>query len=339
MNYNELYNEFKGSGMSLSAYAKQRGIDKGNLSKAFKKLTTNTTGVVGVVEPNNNVVFEDTTDDNGVVNENYNVVNDNDNGCCNAVVDCSNCERIITLQAELETERESIKISNDCSDCSEKTELMQALLKINDLRTEVEELKTFPASGPAEVTEKVIEIEKDCSACEKLADMDRDRAEMAAEIDRLTVHKTNLMEKCDRLTSELETAKTAQGQSQGKEDVERLEAENKRIKITVSSLKSEITEREREIERLQSALSKLENENNSLKTGVEDGKAETERLQSVVESHKTEVEKINENAKIKIENIKNAMWNKKWNYVIAGIIAGGSALAAGMFTVIWIMRG
>jgi chromosome segregation ATPase len=142
-------------------------------------------------------------------------------------------EEIEKLQKELTEAEETIKISADCQECSTKKELASALLKIAELQAEVEELKAFPKT-----TEKIVEVEK-----EKLAEMDRERAEMQAEIERLQGHKENLMAKCDRLAQELETAKAQEG-SMKKEDVERLR----------SSLQSEVEK----TERLESALSKLE---------------------------------------------------------------------------------
>ena len=228
---------------------------------------------------------------------------------------CDNCEKLEslkeenlkvsgqleTLKSDLAAASEEIKISADCQKCSTKTELATTMLQISDLKTEIEELKA--SSSPA----------VDCDNCEKLADADRQRAEMQAEIDRLAGHKENLMEKCDRLAGELETAraeaqKLSQGK-EGKEDVERLK----------SSLDAERSNRER----IESALSESRN---SLRTETE----RVERAESERDTAKKELQ-------AEIENAKNASWNRKWNYILYGILCGGGAVSAGMFTVIWIM--
>ena len=178
---------------------------------------------------------------------------------------------IETLKSDLAAAEETIKISADCSNCTEKSELAQALLQISDLKTEIEELRASPAP--------------DCSACEKMAEMDRERAELQAETERLAEHKTNLQGKCDRLTAEIAEARAEAKDCQNCERIRAIEKEKSQLR---SSLQSEVEK----TERLESALNRLENENNSLKAETEAGKAEVERLQSVVESMESEITKL-----------------------------------------------
>ncbi len=192
---------------------------------------------------------------------------------------CEDCIQVKELQKDLAAAEETIKISADCSECETKTELTTTLLQIADLKQEIEELRASPAP--------------DCSACEKMAEMDRERAELQAETERLAEHKTNLQGKCDRLTAEIAEARAeAQELSQGKEkdcdNCERITAQGKEKDRIKSSLQSEVEK----TERLESALNRLENENNSLKAETEAGKAEVERLQSVVESMESEITKL-----------------------------------------------
>jgi ElaB/YqjD/DUF883 family membrane-anchored ribosome-binding protein len=165
---------------------------------------------------------------------------------------CDNCGKLETfknenlkLLAEVETlnsalteASESIRISPDCQTCETKKELAQALLQVSDLRAEIEELKAFPGTAET-VIEKIeyIEKEKDCHGCEKMAEIEQDRASMQAEIDRLASHKENLMAKCDRLAQELAEARAAQEGNIKKEDMERLQSLLSSHKTEIETIK------------------------------------------------------------------------------------------------------
>jgi chromosome segregation ATPase len=166
---------------------------------------------------------------------------------------------------EVETEVEScncdtvISFPADCKNCKEdnRKELITALLEVTDLRAEIENLRARASEMPAEkeIIEKIVEVEKDCTSCEKIAAMDMEKADLRAEM---------------------------QAKDQG------LQEKEKYIQQLKSSLSSLQTETEK-VSRLESALKQLETKNNSLKAEVEAGKAETSRLQSVVENTKKEL--------------------------------------------------
>jgi hypothetical protein len=101
MKYNELYNEYHASGMSLSSFAKARGLDKGNLSRAFRKLQRHTTGVV---VDNYNVVKDSTTSvvalDSGNSDKMKEAVTASE-ALLNSNQDCRTCEQVVNLESQI----------------------------------------------------------------------------------------------------------------------------------------------------------------------------------------------------------------------------------------------
>ena len=289
-------------GESISSLATEYGMNR-------SKLQTMVTGVKQYIEAVEQGVKQD-CDNCDKLDKQYNDGFDSgfDAGFEDAKKE-DNAE-IETLKSDLAAAEETIKISADCSNCTEKSELAQALLQISDLKTEIEELQASPSPAV------------DCGNCEKMAETDRTRAEMQAEIERLTAHKENLQGKCDRLQGELETARAESG-SIGKEDIERL-----------SSLDAERKEWQRERERIESAL---EQSRNSLRTETERAeRAESER-DTILKKHKTEIETLNHNHKTQINDIKST--HKKWDYlnVVLGV-AIGWAIAAAVALTAYVMQ-